>query len=104
MLPKSKRLTKEDFTGLRPKVFFRGELIDVAYTLSPTLKFACVISKKTLKRAVDRNLIKRRCMESVKNLNPSKTSYFILYPKKTTLSSTYQQLHEEISKAFATLQ
>lgn len=103
MLQKSKRLTKEDFTGSRPKVFFRGELFDIAYISSVSLKFACVISKKTLKRAVDRNLVKRRFMECLHNVSPVKPYYFILYPKKITLSTPYQQLHEEIIKAFATL-
>lgn len=103
MLPKSKRLTKEDFTGLRPKVFFRGELVDISYTPSSSIKFACVISKKTLKRAVDRNQVKRRCMESIQGIQPTRTSFFVLYPKKSCITSTYQQIHDEITKAFATL-
>ena len=60
MLPKSKRFTKEDFEGKRPKVFFRGEYLDIAALTLPSQKFACVTAKKTFKRAVDRNLIKRR--------------------------------------------
>ena len=103
MLPKSERLTKEDFKGSRPKVFFRGELFDIAYIPGETKKFACVIAKKTLARAVDRNLVKRRIMESLHEMNPPKPYSFVIYPKKISLSTPYQQLHEEIIKAFATL-
>lgn len=103
MLPKSKRLTKQDFSIARPKVFFRGELFDTAYLLLPTQKFACVTAKKTLKRAVDRNLVKRRLLSLVgKNLPPLKYSV-IIYPKKPSLTSSYQQLEEQIKQAFATL-
>lgn len=103
MLPKSQRLTKEDFKGLRPKVFFRGELFDIGYIPGETKKFACVIAKKTLSKAVDRNLIKRRIMECLQEVNPSKPYSFVIYPKKISLSTSYQQLHKEIIKAFATL-
>lgn len=103
MLPKSERLTKEDFKGLRPKVFFRGELLDIAYIPSKSQKFACVVSKKTLQRAVDRNLIKRRVYECIAEIAVVQPYYFILYPKKIALSTPYSQLYKEILKAFATL-
>ncbi len=104
MLPKSERLTKEDFTGLRPKVFFRGEFFDIAYSNVGSRKFACVTAKKTMKRAVDRNLIKRRVMEIIKDISPKKQFYYIVYPKKSSCTAPYQSLYKEISKAFATLQ
>jgi ribonuclease P protein component len=103
MLPKSKRFTKEDFEGKRPKVFFRGELFDVAALTLPTQKFACVTAKKTFKRAVDRNLIKRRIFSVIKNSKAPPVYSFVFYPKKGSITIPYIRLHEEIKKAFDTL-
>lgn len=110
MLPKSKRLTKEDFEGMRPKIFFRGTMVDIGYsTPSPSdggVKFACVISKKTLKHAVDRNKAKRRVFEVLYELIKETTldkRFYVLYPKKTILTVAYADVREEIYKAFATL-
>lgn len=104
MLPKSERLTKEDFATTRPKVFFRGDLFDVSYIKTPTQKFACVISKKTLKRAVDRNKIKRRILSSLATIKTNFSESFIFYPKKVILKAPYSQINKEIHKVFATLQ
>lgn len=104
MLPKSKRFTKEDFSITRPKIFFRGELFDCAYVTLPTQKFACVIAKKTLKKAVERNLVKRRIMSVVETIGLSTTYSIIVYPKKNSLITPYSQLEEQIKQAFATLQ
>ena len=119
MLPKTKRFTKEDFVGKRPKVFFRGTLFDVAGLLSAqsgktselpnssvnksTQKFACITSKKTLKRAVDRNLIKRRVFSIVQELVRPNGYSIVFYPKKGSAIIPYSQLREEIQKAFDTL-
>jgi ribonuclease P protein component len=103
MLPKSERLTKEDFTISRPKVFFRGELFDVAFIALPTQKFACVISKKTLKKAVDRNTVKRRILNALHTTKTTSPDSFIFYPKKTSIEARYSHLYKEIEKAFATL-
>lgn len=104
MLPKSERLTKEDFTGNRPKVFFRGELLDIATVVLPTQKFACVISKKTLKKAVQRNFVKRRVLHVVKLLPlPLEKYSIIFYPKKGSYTAPHEHIQEEIKRAFATL-
>jgi ribonuclease P protein component len=102
MLPKKERLTKEDFMG--PKVFFRCDLLDISYIPSPVQKFACVISKKTLKKAVERNSVKRRVLAAITEHKPHKVASFIIYPKKTALDAPYSSINEEIRKAFDTLQ
>lgn len=111
MLPKSKRLSKEDFEGIRPKIFFRGQLVDVGYCIPTTNnsgeKFACVISKKTLKNAVDRNKAKRRVFEVLYEFmkeNRIEKYFYVLYPKKTIHTVSYTDIKKEIYKAFATLQ
>jgi ribonuclease P protein component len=103
MLPKSERFTKEDFQGKRPKVFFRSELFDVAALTLPSQKFACVTAKKTLKRAVDRNLIKRRIFSAIQEISPISTYSLVFYPKKGSVTVPFKQLHDEIKKAFDTL-
>jgi ribonuclease P protein component len=103
MLPKSKRLTKEDFNEKRPKVFFRGELFDVAVVTLTTQKVACVTAKKTLKRAVDRNLIKRRLLSIIATTKLPTPYSFVFYPKKNSQTAPFLRLQEEIKKAFDTL-
>ena len=103
MLPKSERLTKNDFESIRPKVFFRGEFFDVALVPLEATKFACVISKKKIKRAVDRNKVKRRIFGALKESRPKSTGHFIFYIKSSAENALYGSLNKEISKAFATL-
>lgn len=111
MLPKSERLSKDDFINIHPKVFFRGEYFDVASTPSLQQKFACVISKKRIKKAVARNKVKRRIFNALQEITSQNTSlakekqqHIIFYPKPTAQATDYQNLHKEISKVFATLQ
>ena len=103
MLPKSERFTKEDFQGKRPKVFFRGEYLDIAALTLSTQRFACVTAKKTFKRAVDRNLIKRRIFSIIKDTKPNSLYSIVVYPKKGSITIPFLQLHDEIKKAFDTL-
>ncbi len=104
MVPKTKRLTKQDFSGQRPKVFFRGTVCDVAYIQGNEVKYACVISKKTIKKAVLRSKIRRRVYSVLERVQPSKIGHFLIYPKSTCLTSSYEQLQYQLMQAFATLQ
>lgn len=104
MLPKSERFTKQDFVGKRPKVFFRGELFDVAALILTSQKFACVLSKKTVKNAVDRNYIKRRIFGSLTEIQITSSDSFIFYPKKGCMTAPQAHIRMEINKAFATLE
>ncbi len=107
MLPKSKRLNKEDFKGVRPKVFFRCEFFDVASTPSLHTKYACVITKKRVKTAVARNTLKRKTLTAIwelENKNPSQSNHhFIFYIKAIPKETPYALLQEEIKKVFDTL-
>jgi ribonuclease P protein component len=105
MLQKSKRFTKEDFSIARPKFFFRGELFDSAYIQIPNAtKFACVISKKTLKESVKRNKVKRRFFNCLKSLEYTKQYSIIFYPKKESYTTSYFTLQEKIKEALEKLQ
>jgi ribonuclease P protein component len=88
MLPKENRLRKKrDFEkvlkfgkGLRQKAFF----LKTAKNSLPQSRFGFIVSKKTAKKAVDRNKIKRHLREIVwRNLGGIKIGYdavFIAYP------------------------
>ncbi|MCF7843974.1 ribonuclease P protein component [Candidatus Gracilibacteria bacterium] len=103
MLPKPERLTKSDFVGLRPRTVFRGTFVDIAVSSAPKSRFACVITKKRIKRAVDRNNVKRKIYHIIRDVKPKSPHLVILYPKITTLKSNYSHIKEEITQAFATI-
>jgi ribonuclease P protein component len=103
MLPKSERLTKEDFKTLKTKIVYRGIFIDVAKTSHKEALFACIVSKKTLKKAVDRNKVRRRIYSLLKEKDLDPTLSLIVYPKKESLIVPFIQLKEELQKVFATL-
>jgi ribonuclease P protein component len=104
MLPKKDRLTKNDFVGLRPRIVFRGNFVDIATAPNTTYpRFSCVIAKKRTKRAVDRNTIKRKIYHIIRDVKPKHSLFVIIYPKNTVLSGNYSHIKDEISKAFDTL-
>ncbi|HEY4514038.1 MAG TPA: ribonuclease P protein component [Candidatus Paceibacterota bacterium] len=67
---------------------------------SPTnlLKIACVVSGKTARRAVDRNLIKRRCRAAAKTIlaRDHKANAYIFYARPSALSATYDDIKKDI--------
>jgi ribonuclease P protein component len=103
MLPKSERLTKRDFAAIRPKVIFRGTYMDIAAHTSDVSKFACVISKKRIKRAVDRNKARRKIYHMIRETKPKNPSVIIIYPKQAVISGNRNLIQEELRQAFATL-
>ena len=104
MLPKKERLTSFDFKGIRPRIIFRGDFLDIAVSPSKTIsRFACVISKKKVKKAVDRNTIKRKIYHILQENKPKQPYFVVIYPKPNILISKKETIKEEISKGFATL-
>lgn len=103
MLPKSERLTKTDFVGLRPRIVFRGTFVDIATSKATISRFACVIAKKRIKRAVDRNNIKRKIYHIIRGVKPKSPNLVIVYPKITALHASQLHIQEEIVSAFATI-
>lgn len=106
MLPASLRLTKRDFSSLKTQTVYRGEAFDLAKKEEKAFKVACVISKKKIKLATDRNAIRRRVLHALAAfLKENQTKgYFIIYPKALPRNFPYNKIEEEIYKAFATLQ
>lgn len=103
MLPKKERLKKVDFLNLKPKMVFRGTYVDVAVSPQKELKFSCIISKKRIKKAVERNKARRKVYAIVQEVRPKKPYFVIIYPKHTVLNSSYPHIKTEISTLFDTL-
>ena len=103
MLPKSERLTKTDFVGLRPRIVFRGTFVDIAISKTTTSRFACIIAKKRIKRAVDRNSVKRKIYHIIREIKPKSPNLVIIYPKVTALHASQIHIREEIGSVFTTL-
>ncbi len=103
MLPKLKRITTQDFKGKNARPVYRGALFDLSISPSDTSKFACIISKKRIKRSVDRNKVKRRVYSSLQDATPRTPSLVFVYPTKNALYAPQTAIKEEIMRAFATL-
>ncbi len=103
MLPKLKRLTKRDFIGIRPHIVFRGTYVDIALHPSSHTRFACIISKKRIKKAVDRNKVKRKIYNILTLITTKNQNLIFVYPKHSCISANHTLLRNEIEQVFATL-
>jgi ribonuclease P protein component len=106
MLPKTKRITTTDFKGIKTRLIYRGAFFDVSVATTPTLlttKFACVVSKKRIRRAVDRNKARRKVYSLLSAVETPLPTLVFVYPTKTILKAPFPELQSEIRKAFATL-
>lgn len=104
MLPKEKRLTTRDLKDVGRFSLYRGTYFDVKITEKFTHKYGCILSKKTLKKAVERNKVKRvfyRILQeqivSQKETYTEKGALF--YPKKNTLTVSKEVLVKEIENS-----
>ncbi len=103
MLPKASRLTTKEFKGMKTRLAYRGAFFDISVSPALVTKYACIISKKRIKRAVDRNRAKRKVYSLVRDMVPTTPASICIYPTKTLLTAPYPNLQEEVKKAFATL-
>lgn len=103
MPKKEERLTKKDFNGLSRRELIRDPFFDVGYVQATSLKVACIISKKTIKRAVDRNKAKRKLYNLFSINKPQKPYIIIFYPKKDVLYTPFPELSAKMKEIFAKL-
>ena len=107
MLPKANRLTKEtDFKQLAKKgKSFHSPLfiIKVLTTKNSVSRFGVVISTKVSKKAVIRNIIKRRITEVIRLLLPKMKLGFMMMilAKPIVANKNYQEIKEDIEKLFS---
>lgn len=98
MLPKSNRLTRNDFTNLSRLQTCVTPYFDVKLSTKDDFKVACVVLKKRFKKAVERNKIKRIIYRASKEGLINKKGYYIFYPKKEIQSASYQDILNQIKK------
>lgn len=104
-MPRKNSLTHADFVRAGKAAFRRerGACFILSYGAlseggSRDPQIACIVSKKTAARAVDRNLIKRRCRAAARNLlaeikNPLT---FIFYANKNAKSASFAEIRQDV--------
>lgn len=104
MVPTSHRATKKFFkeiAGQRPFQVHEPAFILKKYTLPnlPTPVIAIVVSSKVSKRAVDRNLIKRRLRHIFRELTPRLKPGFamMVLVKPGSVTTPFPRLKEQVS-------
>ncbi|MDO8619886.1 MAG: ribonuclease P protein component [bacterium] len=101
MLPKSKRLTTEDFKKIRGgKTIHTPHLIVRLTQVPPGLeRFAVIVSSSSYKRAVDRNLLRRRVYGALENLSPLPQGCVMTVTcKRGALTATFAGLQSELKE------
>ena len=98
-MPKKNRVTVPVFNTLPRYPLQRLTGIHASILLFPIekgFKMACIISKKVFKRAVDRNLVKRRVRSIFFTYRTTVPFLITVYPKKTALTISYSELEKEL--------
>lgn len=103
MPPRKERLSRADFNSLSSRSTLRSSLFDITYITSPQLKVACVISKKRVKLAVERNKIRRKTYHAFKETGFNKSYIIIIYPRIEMLRAPFKETVVELSKTLDTL-
>ncbi len=101
-MPKKYRLSHADFTRL-PRSGRRIHGVFFSLTATPLapgtgVKAACVISKKTAARAVDRNKVERRCREALRPLLKAvaKPVALVFHAKREALGASFKDIARDI--------
>jgi ribonuclease P protein component len=97
----TRRLSSADFRKMRPVRRAQGDFFSLAIaprTAGPA--WACVVSKKVSKKAVTRNLVKRRCRsvlaKELKNFREPLA--LILSAKKAAAEASFSDIRDEIRR------
>jgi len=111
MLPKKHRIKRIEFPSQKTRgVSVHGEYTTlrfynenkIAEKNNSTAKFSVVVSKKIAKKAIDRNLLKRRAYFSLKKItqNIKKPIVCVLYMKKGSFEQSYKNIKSDIEETF----
>lgn len=100
MLPQNNRISKKDFPSSKRQGFrvFSPLFSGTFYKEEGNVRVSVVVSKKTAKTAVARNLMRRRFYEAI---HPHKENFkdpglLVFYPKKEVIAASFSVLKEEI--------
>lgn len=101
-MPKKYRLSRADFSRLARaksrRIHGTYFSLMIAPLLSPGVKAACVVSKKTASRSVDRNAIERKCREALRPLLSSveDSSAYIFYAKRGAMEASSGEIKTDV--------
>ena len=97
----AQKLTRPEFGSITQGKRLHGRYFSlrVAPLIGDTAKFACVVSTKVARRAVERNRIKRRCRMVAQNLFSSEhtSQAFVFYAKREALEATYEDVKRDMT-------
>ncbi len=102
MLRKADRLTTQEVTALSQGKSVFGTLISLRFLSAGKSKFAVPVSKKVAPRAVDRNSIRRKVYNSLRDVKGSlkKPVFATIMPKKECLTATSGAIASELEAIF----
>ena len=101
MLPKEKRLSREDFqemNGKRRK--FDSPLFFLTVTYTSTTKAAMIVAKKVAPKAVQRNALRRTLYRSIEAFLPrfSQTAYVVVKAKPKVAKVSEEEIRGELER------
>jgi len=105
-MPRKNTLTHADFVRVEKAKFRRerGSFFILSYgtltgRMSQESGSSCVVSKKTAARAVDRNLIKRRCRDAVRQCLPMvpASSILVFYAMKPAKGASFADIKNDVA-------
>ena len=108
-MARSNHLSRADFpssvaTRRASNELFSAAVWPLTQGLEP--KFACVVSKKVARKAVDRNRLKRRCRAAGAALLPSliEPLVIVIYPKIGVLTVSFTELRRSLEALLVKMQ
>ena len=96
MLNKGARLTRSSFPKKRARIQHIFPWGTVSEYPGGTFMAAVVVSKKTLKTAVDRNLARRRLYAALKAEISSKGGTFTVFPRAVVLETPFSSIKQDL--------
>src|SRR3989338_7426916 len=104
-----KRLSRADFPSSPPLRRVSNELFSVALwplRQKTEILYTCVVSKKTLRGAVDRNRLKRRCREAFRTCAiPFRGPCAIVVdPKRAALEVSFEDMRASLASLLGKLE
>lgn len=96
MLNKGARLTRSSFPKKRARIQHIFPWGTVSEYPGGPFKAAVVVSKKTLKTAVDRNFARRRLYTAMKEEISSKGGTFTVFPRTTILKTPFSSIKQDL--------
>ena len=100
MPAKNSRFTRKSFPSERPDSRRSFSWGSISFFKSNTARVAAVISKKTLKKAHDRNRAKRRALSALPTALPQKG--IIMHLRREALTTNFNEMRRDLGEVLGT--